>query len=142
VEGPHLHIVHLEAEGSMEEAAYEAEKKGGRFGVSINPPTPFEQLEPYTKVVNHFLIMAVNPGFGGQKYMPEVEGKIRKLRELRPDADIEVDGGINMETIGRAASAGANKLAANSAIFKQPDIGKAIGELEEEAQRGWANAKE
>ena len=142
VEGPHLHIVHLESKGSMEEAAYEAEKKGGRFGVSINPPTPFEQLEPYITPVSHFLIMAVNPGFGGQKYIPEVESKISRLRQLRPDADIEVDGGINMGTIGRAASAGANKLAANSAIFRQPDIGKAIGELEGEAQRGWAHAKE
>ena len=140
VEGPHLHIVHVEAEGSLEKAAYEAERKGGRLGMSINPPTPFEHLQPYVDSINHFLVMSVNPGFGGQKYIPEAESKISHLRKLRPDVDIEVDGGINLETIERAAAAGANKLAANSAIFKQPDMGKAIEELGEAAQRGWAHA--
>jgi len=100
-----------------------------RIGIAINPPTPFSELEPYIRETSEFLVMSVNPGFSNQKYIPEVEGKISLLRKLRPDANIEVDGGIGVGTAHRAVAAGANKLGAASAIFSHDNIKEAIDNI-------------
>ena len=79
------------------------------------------------------LVMTVHPGFSGQKYIMEMGQKIKRLRALYPRLDIEVDGGVNLETAAHAYSAGANILAAASAIFSQPDIKSAIAALKARA---------
>lgn len=134
--GPHLHLVHIETISSFESVRSAVQKAGGRLGLALNPDTPLESVLPHLDDVEEILVMTVRPGFSGQKYIPEMESKISKLRELRPDLNIGADGGINKETIGRAYSAGANYLAAASAIFANPDIGKAVKELKKCAQSG------
>jgi len=88
-----------------------------RYGISLNPETPLQQIIPYLSKVRYVLVMSVHPGFSGQKYIPDVEDKIRKLRRLDPTIDIAVDDGMNEETAVRAIKAGANIICAASAIF-------------------------
>ena len=96
---------------------------GKRAGIAISPETPVSDLsDEIIKRVDMVLIMTVRPGFGGQKYMDECTGKIKELRnrtrELKPDLDIEVDGGINRETIKTVMNAGANVIVMGSSIFE------------------------
>lgn len=94
-------------------------------GLAINPETPFEACEPWLDRINLLLVMSVHPGFGGQHFMPEVIGKVVRAVELarRDDLDlvIEVDGGIDAETVVPMAEAGADTFVAGSAIFGHPD---------------------
>jgi len=129
VPGPHLHIPHIEAISSFEEIEEAAKRVGGMLGIAFNPETPPERVIFYDKRVSRLMAMTVHPGFAGQKYIREVEDSIRWLRMRNQTIDIEVDGGINIETIGLAVKAGANKLAAASAIFSAPDTGEAIRRL-------------
>jgi ribulose-phosphate 3-epimerase len=99
---------------------------GRRAGVAINPATPvlaLTEILPYIEEVN---VMTVEPGFGGQSFIPSSPDKIRRVRELAPAIDIEVDGGIDTETAGRAVAAGANVLVAGSSVYGHPD-GAAAG---------------
>lgn len=127
--GPHLHLVHVEAVKDWHAVEEAVAKSGGSLGIAFNPATPTEQVLIAIEKTNRVLAMTVVPGFDGQKYMSEVEGKIARLRAQYPELDIEVDGGINPETASRASKAGANKLAASSAIFKQDDKKKAIEQM-------------
>ena len=99
-----------------------------RCGVSVKPATPLSEIEPFLSDVDLVLIMSVNPGFGGQAFMPEVLPKIEKLRQ-KFSGDIEVDGGINAETAPLVVRAGANILVAGTAIFGKEDARKAMQEL-------------
>jgi ribulose-phosphate 3-epimerase len=91
----------------------------------MNPPTPFEAVEPYLELIDLLLVMSVHPGFGGQAFIPSVLPKVERARELIDrhgyDCDIQIDGGIGVDTAPLASSAGANVLVAGSAIFLQPD---------------------
>ncbi|MBN1169996.1 ribulose-phosphate 3-epimerase [Candidatus Micrarchaeota archaeon] len=127
--GPYMHLVHVETITDFDILTSAVEKAGGKLGLAINPDTPLEKILPYADKVEEILVMTVRPGFSGQKYMPEMEKKIERLRKLYPDMNIEVDGGINMETIVHAHKAGANYLAAASAIFKQEKIRENINAL-------------
>jgi ribulose-phosphate 3-epimerase len=142
VKGPHMHMVHVEALGSWKKVVAAVKKSGGKLGVSLSPETPFEKIKPYLDQVEKVLVMSVHPGFYGQNYIPKVELKIRGLRKIIPKTDIEVDGGINSETGVRAAAAGANNLAAATAIFTKPDIGKAVEELKIALKKGWEHGKQ
>lgn len=122
-----LHLVNVEV--LTQERWQRLKELVKRIGIAINPPTPFSELEPYINETNEFLVMSVNPGFSNQKYMPEVEEKIALLRKKRPDANIEVDGGIGLGTASRAVAAGANKLGAASAIFSHDNIKEAIDNI-------------
>ena len=97
-------------------------------GVSLRPQTPLSSIEKNLKDVDLVLLMTVNPGFGGQAFMPEVMPKVRELR-ARFDGDIQVDGGINKETGSEAVKAGANVLVAGTAIFGRKDTKQAIEDL-------------
>lgn len=137
--GPHMHLVHIETLASA--AAFDkitraVKKTGGKLGLAINPETPLEVLVPYLDRVSRVLIMTVHPGFSGQSYIREMEKKIKKLRALRPSLDIEVDGGVNEQTISHAYAAGANVLAAASAIFSSKNIKSAIYNLKKCAVSG------
>jgi ribulose-phosphate 3-epimerase len=94
-------------------------------GLTLNPPTPFEAVEPYLERIDLLLVMSVNPGFGGQSFIGEVLTKVERARWLVEhrslDVDIQIDGGIRPETGRLAAAAGANVLVAGSGIFLQPD---------------------
>jgi len=137
VRGPYMHMVHVEAVGGWEKIVSAVRESGGRLGIAVNPGTSLEKVKPYIKDVERVLVMSVNPGFYGQKYIQDVEAKVRELRKMFPRLEIEVDGGINPETGARAAGAGASDLAAASAIFAKPDVGKAIAELKESLKKGW-----
>jgi len=124
--GPYLHIVHVEAVKNWDAVHSAIKKAGGNLGIAFNPATPTGKIEPLVKKAKRILAMTVIPGFDGQKYMAEVEHKIRELRSKFPKIEIEVDGGISAETAVRAVKAGADKLAASSAIFKKEDKKHAI----------------
>ena len=85
--------------------------------MTLNPATPISVVENVAYLLDMILVMSVNPGFGGQKFIPQALDKIQKLRELYPDIDIEVDGGINDKTAKLAKTAGANVLVAGSYVF-------------------------
>lgn len=130
--GTHMHMIHIESVESpehFEKIAKTVKEAGGRLGISLNPDTMVDTILPYKDKVSRFLVMSVIPGFDGQKYIEEVEPKITRLRELCPNHEIEVDGGINFESAPRAAAAGADILASASTIFKAEDPGAAIKKL-------------
>ena len=105
--------------------------------LTLNPPTPFSMVEPYLELVDLLLVMSVHPGFGGQRFIPEVLPKVEAAREAVSkhglQLDIQIDGGINPETAPLAAKAGADILVAGSAIFLQPDPVAAANRIREAA---------
>jgi len=103
---------------------------GCRAGVSLNPGTPEEQIRYLAPSLDMVLVMTVNPGFGGQAFIPEMLEKIRRIREmLGPDRDLEVDGGIDGKTARQVIEAGANVLVAGSYVFGKTDRAEAIWTL-------------
>lgn len=144
MKGPHMHLVHVEtlqSAGSLGEVEAAVRKSGGRLGFALNPETPIEKLLPFVPQAKRVLVMTVRPGFSGQKYIYEMEHKVRKLRQLFPSLDIEVDGGVNNETATHAYSSGANLLAAASAIFAAKDIKGAIADLKKRAMEGCSHER-
>lgn len=115
--GADLITVHVESTVHLHRAVTKIKELGLKAGVSLNPATPLSQIEPILSEADMVLIMSVNPGFGGQKFIPSSLEKIRRLRELAPNLDIEVDGGINAENIGEIVRAGANVIVAGTAVF-------------------------
>ncbi|WP_149452991.1 ribulose-phosphate 3-epimerase [Pasteuria penetrans] len=102
---------------------------GVEAGVALNPATPASMIEPILDELDMVLIMTVNPGFGGQAFLPFVLPKIERIRSLAPKLPIMVDGGIDAATAPHAIRAGANVLVAGSAVFGQSDRGGAIGNI-------------
>ena len=120
-----FHVEAVEDEAAALALAAKIRELGVRAGFSIKPNTP---IEPWLDKLSHFdlaLVMSVEPGFGGQKFMPEMLDKVRKLRSAIDDQDldtlIEIDGGISADTIAQSAEAGCDAFVAGSAIFKQAD---------------------
>ncbi|HIH05245.1 TPA: ribulose-phosphate 3-epimerase [Candidatus Woesearchaeota archaeon] len=105
--------------------------KGINAGISIKPKTPLSAILPCLDTVDMVLIMTVEPGWGGQKFMEDTMPKVRELRKLKPNLDIEVDGGIYPDTAPLAKKAGANVFVAGTAIFKEKDRVMAIKRLRE-----------
>lgn len=122
--------IHAESSHNMLEDISEIKMKGYKAAVTINPGTDIELIHGVLPQISMVLIMSVNPGFEAQKFMPEVLTKIKKLREIitkeNLNVDIEVDGGINIETAPKVVAAGANVLVAGSAIFYAEDPKKVI----------------
>lgn len=102
---------------------------GCKASLAIKPATAVSEIESYLPLMDAVVVMSVEPGFGGQEFMPEALGKIRRIRELKPELDIIVDGGINAETAKLATEAGANILVAGSYIFGAADRKAAIKNL-------------
>ncbi len=131
--GADLITFHLEATEIPDECIDMIKKHGKRAAVSIKPKTPIEAVYPYLDRCDMVLIMTVEPGFGGQSFMPDMLEKVRALRaEITRrglNVDIQVDGGINAETAKPACEAGANVLVAGSAVFKAADRRAAIDAL-------------
>ncbi|MHC4894817.1 MAG: ribulose-phosphate 3-epimerase [Planctomycetota bacterium] len=122
--GAHVVTFHHEVTGDGSGEAIEAVRDAGAalVGMSINPDRPVEVLEPYLDRLDLVLVMSVFPGFGGQKFMPEVLSKVTRLRELGFEGLIEMDGGIAPETIQDCAAAGTDVFVAGSAIFNAEDL--------------------
>ena len=137
IPGNHTHLVHVETISDWNEIK-KARASGAKIGLAINPPTPVEKLFPFIQdnEVQQVLVMTVNPGFSGQKYITDVESKVQILRAKFPELEIEVDGGINPETSERASGAGANILAASSSIFMAKNIPEAVKGIYDAGMRG------
>ena len=121
---------HVEAVDDCADAARRIRELGCQVGITLKPKTPIQSIFPAIELVDVVLIMTVEPGFSGQKFMPEMLAKAREVRmRLRPDQRLEIDGGINVETIAQAAAAGVDWFVVASAIFDKSDRRGAIGEL-------------
>jgi len=138
-------IVHVEACTHLHRTLGNIAELGAKASVALNPATPVSAVEHVLDLVDMVLIMTVNPGFGGQKYIATMEPKIRELRALiaaeglTDTVDIEVDGGIGPDTIAAAAGAGANILVAGSALYRDPQgLGHAVADLRARAEAALA----
>jgi ribulose-phosphate 3-epimerase len=125
--------VHVEADPHLHRTIQMIKSKGVKAGVVLNPGTSAESIKPILQDVDMVLLMTVNPGFGGQSFIPSVVPKIKQIREwaneINPTLEIEVDGGINPEKAAICAEAGADVFVAGSAIYNRSDRGAAIEEL-------------
>lgn len=119
--GAYTITLHQEVLADIPAALSAIGKTGARRGLSVKPGTPVETLLPYLEMLDYILIMTVEPGFGGQKFMPEQVGKIRALRQAGFQGDISVDGGVNLENAPLLAEAGANVLVMGTAYFGAAD---------------------
>ncbi len=127
---------HIEVTPDPILVAKEIHKLGCNVGITLNPATPVERIFPVLEHIDLVLIMSVVPGFSGQKFMPEVLSKVREIKKrIKPNQRIEIDGGINPETIKQAKDAGADLFVVASAIFDDPDRKAAIAALREGLQR-------
>ena len=128
--GADIITVHAETAPHLHRLIQTIKEQGKKAGVSLNPSTPLSVVEEVLSDIDMVLIMSVNPGFGGQKFIPAAVDKIARLRAMitarNLTVDIEVDGGINAVTARQAAAAGANILVAGSAVYGAPDIAAAI----------------
>ncbi|MCC6993251.1 MAG: ribulose-phosphate 3-epimerase [Deltaproteobacteria bacterium] len=138
--GADLISVHAEACTHLHRTLQLIRSLGKRAAVALNPATPLDSIRYVLGDVSMILLMTVNPGFGGQQFIDAVLPKIRELRALAPDLDIEVDGGIKPANIARVAAAGANVFVAGSAVFGQPDYRSVIGALRSGAESAAAAA--
>jgi ribulose-phosphate 3-epimerase len=138
--GASMISVHIEAVPHLHRTIQYIKSLGVRAGVALNPSTPVVMLEELAGDVDHVLVMTVNPGFGGQTFIPRSESKIRAMRELldrnRNTAPIEVDGGIDTSTAAKVVAAGAEILVAGVAIFNTPDPERATRDLRAAAEAG------
>ncbi|NLI67903.1 MAG: ribulose-phosphate 3-epimerase [Bacilli bacterium] len=135
--GASIITVHQEASVHLHRTIHLIKRFGVKAGVAINPATPAAMMEPVLPYIDLALVMTVNPGFGGQSFIPETISKIKTLDEWRKRHDyayeIEVDGGINVETAKICVENGADVLVAGSAIFNKPDREKALKAIRKSA---------
>lgn len=124
--GADIMTVHAESTLHIHGALQKIKKAGMKAGVVINPGTPVSAIEPVLSLVDQVLIMTVNPGFGGQAFIPKMLEKVQKVAKIRDekgyDFDIEVDGGVDNKTIKACYQAGANVFVAGSYLFKASDL--------------------
>lgn len=132
--GADIICFHVESESNTRETVDKILSLGKKAAIAVKPGTPVEEVIPYLDDLAMVLIMTVEPGFGGQSFMEGVMPKIEKLRELGYKGDIEVDGGVNPETIKIAARAGANVFVAGSAVFKSESPKETISVLRSNAE--------
>ena len=134
--------VHAEVLPHMHRTIGFIKSLGAKAGVAVNPSTPVSALEEVAADLDYVLVMSVNPGFGGQTFIPRSESKIRSVRSLLDavgnEAPIEVDGGVDRTNVGRLAAAGASVFVAGVAIFGSPDPAAATRELRAAAGAGVA----
>ena len=128
--GSDIITVHVETDSHLKRTIAQIKERGVKAGVSLNPATPLAQIEPILKDVDLLLVMSVNPGFGGQKFIESVLPKIGQAKEMvnavSPDVTIEVDGGITLDNIRLVAEAGADVMVSGAAIFGSGDYAHTI----------------
>jgi ribulose-phosphate 3-epimerase len=125
--------VHVEVLPHLHRTVHAIKKLGAKAGVVLNPSTPVISIDNIAADVDYVLVMSVNPGFGGQTFIPRSESKVREVRALLDrvgnPAPVEIDGGIDHSNVGRVVTAGARMIVAGSAIFHSPDPERATREL-------------
>jgi len=125
--------VHVEILPHLHRTVHAIKALGARAGVVLNPSTPVGAIHEIAADVDFVLVMSVNPGFGGQTFIPRSESKVREVRALLDSvgsrAPVEIDGGIDQHNVGRVVAAGAGIIVAGSAVFHQPDPERATREL-------------
>jgi ribulose-phosphate 3-epimerase len=132
-------LIHIEAECDVEDTLRKIRDLGCKAGITVNPPTPvkaiFQCLEK--GLVDEVLVMSVNPGFGGQKYIAAAEAKVAEIRRRYPDLLISIDGGIDQETVKPAAAHGANLFVAGTSLFKAADMAAAVAQMRASAEASY-----
>jgi ribulose-phosphate 3-epimerase len=140
--GADIITIHQEVAPHLHRQLVAIREAGVRAGVAINPSTPLAAIEEVLPVVDLVLVMSVNPGFGGQRFIPESTRKVRRLREMLLErnlhVEIEIDGGIGPQTAAEVVAAGARVLVAGSAIYGPGGVAANMLALREAAQRGLA----
>ena len=131
--GADLICFHAESDSDIAQTIDKILSLGKKAAIAVKPGTDIDVVMPYLDKLSMVLVMTVEPGFGGQSFMESTMPKIEKIRAVNKDIDIEVDGGINPQTVKIAAKAGANVFVAGSAVFNSPDPLQAINELKSNA---------
>jgi ribulose-phosphate 3-epimerase len=130
--------VHQEACQNLDRTLHMIREHGAKAGVVINPATPVGLLENVLDIVDYVLVMSVNPGYGGQKFIPNSLRKVRELVQMREerklDFAIEIDGGVGMENIAEVARAGVDWVVAGSSVFRAPDPAQAVRDMQRAAE--------
>lgn len=133
--GARMVSIHIEADPNAHRTLSSIRAAGALAGIVINPATSLAALDEVIKFVDYVLVMSVNPGFGGQEFIPESLDKVRRLRKMIDERGlkvrIEIDGGINTDNIAEVTGAGAEIIVAGSAIFSAPDPAVALRQLRE-----------
>jgi ribulose-phosphate 3-epimerase len=118
-------VIHVEAAQSVSATLSRIRARGAKAGITLNPETPVDRVLPYLDEVDLALVMSVNPGFGGQKFIENALGKLQRLRKeidtRHLAVEIEVDGGVKLDNVGRVIEAGASVVVAGSAVFESTD---------------------
>jgi len=126
-------IIHVELGQQVASLIWEIKKLGKRVGLAVNPPTNISEVQPYLADIDLLLVMTVNPGFGGQEFIHETLPKIQQAEAWRRDRKlpyrIEVDGGINFETVAECARAGADTFVAGTALFERRNMAAAVKKM-------------
>jgi ribulose-phosphate 3-epimerase len=143
--GASMMSVHVEVLPHLHRTVHAIKALGAKAGVVLNPSTPVAALEEIAGDVDYVLVMSVNPGFGGQTFIPRSTAKVREVRALldasgNAAAPVEIDGGIDQSNAGRVVAAGARMLVAGSAIFHAPDPERATRELKAAAMAALASS--
>lgn len=128
---------HVESEDDAAATIREIKGLGCGAGISVKPKTPLSAIRDYLDRIDRVLVMTVEPGFGGQRFMPDMLPKVEEARAWRKEGnftyDIEVDGGLDEQTVGPSVRAGAEVIVAGTALFGRPNVGQAIREMREAA---------
>lgn len=131
--GADMVSVHVEADPHLQRTLISIREAGAKAGIAINPGTPLIALEEALPYADFVLLMSVNPGFGGQKYIPTMTDKVRRLRDMIREKGlsvrIEIDGGIDEHNIAEVTAAGAEIIVAGSAVYGKPDPAEAVKNL-------------
>jgi ribulose-phosphate 3-epimerase len=125
-------IVHQESTDDIQEVIEKTHEKGKQIGIALSPKTDIEVVRPFLEKLDLILLMSVEPGWGGQEFKIETLKKIKSLRNIWPDGNIEADGGINDKNIKEISNAGANLFCVGSYIFKNENIELALKNLKKE----------
>ena len=134
-------LIHVEADCDIEATLKKIRGLGCKSGITVNPPTPVESVFQYLEkgLADEVLIMSVNPGFGGQKYIADAEIKVAAVRRRWPEMLISIDGGIDLETVKPAAAHGANLFVAGTSLFKAPDMKTAVAQMRSLAETAYCS---
>jgi ribulose-phosphate 3-epimerase len=135
--------VHLEACHHLDGVLQQIRAEGAQAGVVLNPATPIAALENAIEVADYVLLMSVNPGFGGQEFIPYVLEKVAQLQEMRrrkrkPEMPIEIDGGVHLDNLAEVVRAGCDWIVTGSAIFHSPDAEATVRQMREIAANAFA----
>jgi ribulose-phosphate 3-epimerase len=140
--GAHCVSVHQEVCRNLDRTLHLIQEHGAKAGVVINPATPVGTLEDVLDIVDYVLVMSVNPGYGGQKFIPNSLAKVRELARLRSERQlqfaIEIDGGVGMENIADVARAGVDWVVAGSSVFHAPDPAAAVRDMKRAAAEAFS----